>query len=218
MNSNLNHNIHIEKFVVGPLKENTYILHDQNQECIIIDPGDEEEDKIVNYLKIHNLYPKKILITHAHFDHVGALNTIYQLYKPQIYLYELDYDLYQNIDKQLALFGLPTIILPPLKPFDRYLDQIFFFNQSFYIIHTPGHTRGSVCFFYPENQILFTGDTLLYESIGRTDLPGTQPDQIIPSIKNNLLNLDENIVIYPGHMQSSTIGHEKKYNPFFQEN
>lgn len=202
----------IDKLSVGFFLENTYILHEEN-EAIIIDPGDED-DRIIDFLESKKLNLQSILLTHGHLDHIGAVDSLYQKYQADIYLHEDDYILYQNVKRQASLLGLAEVNVPDFKPYNNDFKNFSFRGHDINIIHTPGHTMGSVCYLFSNLKWLFTGDTLFRGAIGRTDLPGGDPSKIIPSIKNNLLSLDNSIEIFPGHMETSTIGTERNHNPY----
>jgi glyoxylase-like metal-dependent hydrolase (beta-lactamase superfamily II) len=201
----------IKTLVVGPLEVNCYIIHN-DKDAICIDPGDDP-DMIMDYLTANSLSLGKILLTHAHFDHIGGVKSLYDKYKPDIYLHKGDYNLYTNASGLMPGFtDHIKIEVPKDVNFIEDNDIVSFSDKDFKVIHTPGHSRGSVCYYYDD--VLFTGDTIFRGSIGRTDLPGGDYNTIISSIKNKLCILSDNTVIYPGHMGISTIKEEKLSNPF----
>jgi glyoxylase-like metal-dependent hydrolase (beta-lactamase superfamily II) len=181
---------------------------------LLIDPGDEA-DLILPILHKHQLKVKYILSTHAHIDHVGDLHKIRASTGAQALLHEKDLDLYANLPIQAAWLGVPS---PQATNIDNLVsqgDQLRFGKLSGEVLFTPGHTPGSVCLHLPEGAgTLFAGDTLFYRSIGRTDLWGGSQQHIIRSIREKLWALDEATVVYPGHGQPTTIGDEKRFNPF----
>lgn len=185
---------------VGELEANCYIISASNSsESIIIDPGADEK-KILDNINKNNLDVKYILNTHAHPDHIGGCFFIKEKTKALILLHKDDSKMFKIISGN--------------EP-DKFLvdkDIISIGNLEFKVIHTPGHTKGSICVVL--EKIIFTGDTLFAGGIGRTDFPGGSYNEIISSIKNRLLILDDDYKIYPGHGGSSTIGYEKKYNQF----
>jgi hydroxyacylglutathione hydrolase len=205
----------LESIAVGPLQCNCYILGcEETREALLIDPGDEA-DLILPILHKHQLKVKYILSTHAHIDHVGDLHKIRASTGAQALLHEKDLDLYANLSIQAAWLGVPS---PQATKIDNLVsqgDQLRFGKLSGEVLFTPGHTPGSVCLHLPEGAgTLFAGDTLFYRSIGRTDLWGGSQQHIIRSIREKLWALDEATVVYPGHGQPTTIGHEKRFNPF----
>ena len=206
----------LETIPVGPLQCNCYILGcEQSREALLIDPG-EDADLILPVLEKHQLNVKYILTTHAHIDHVGDLEAVRSKTGAEALLHEKDLVLYQNLPIQAAWLGVAT---PPTIKIDNFIhdkDQLHFGRHRGEILFTPGHTQGSVCLYLPEQKgKLFAGDTLFKHSIGRTDLWGGSYESIIQSIHEKLLPLDDNTVVYPGHGPMTTIGEEKKHNPFF---
>lgn len=206
----------LESIAVGPLRCNCYILGcEETREALLIDPGDEAEI-ILPILRGHQLRVKYILSTHAHIDHVGDLEKMKEATGAQALLHEKDLVLYQNLPVQAAWLGVPV---PASTKIDNFLgdgDQIRFGKHSGQVLFTPGHTPGSLCLHLPGAPgILFAGDTLFYRSIGRTDLWGGSHEDIVKSIRQKLLALDEATVVYPGHGQPTTIGQERRFNPFF---
>lgn len=208
----------LERFVVGPFQCNCNVLAcEKTQEAIVLDPGDEPE-KIVAYLKRQNLKVKYLLHTHAHLDHVGGTCGVQEHSGGEACLHEGDRFLFENLPMQAALFNLPP---PPQGKIDQWIadqDMFAFGNYKLQALHTPGHTPGSMSFLLEDEagDQLFSGDTLFARSIGRTDLWGGDYQQIIRSIRNKLLPLDEKTVIHAGHGPDSTIGEEKMGNPFLQ--
>lgn len=210
----------IKTFPVGQLQCNCTILGcEDSGEAIVIDPGDEFK-KITAVLKAHSLTVKQILHTHAHFDHIGATCQLREETDGKTSLHKDDLFLYENYDKQVALFGLTA--KADLKPIDHFLchgDTICFGKgHRLDVLHTPGHTPGSLTFRLltgeKEPEVLFTGDTLFLGSIGRTDLWGGDFGQIIDSIKNKILPLPDDTLVLPGHGPQTNIGQERKMNPF----
>jgi glyoxylase-like metal-dependent hydrolase (beta-lactamase superfamily II) len=206
----------LETFPVGPLACNCTILGDEETgEAIVIDPGDEV-GRIAHRLTDLGLKLKQILVTHAHIDHVGGALKLKRLTGAPILLNELDLPLLAMMETQAAWIGSPT---PEVAPPDENLadGQIVGLERfPAKVIHTPGHTQGSVCLHFAPLKLLVAGDTLFEGSIGRTDLPGGDYDQIIDSIHSRLLALPDETRVLAGHGPSTTIGAERTGNPFLR--
>jgi glyoxylase-like metal-dependent hydrolase (beta-lactamase superfamily II) len=205
-------NMQIETIVVGPFQVNCYLVWNKGDNSgVIIDPGDEDE-LILERVKKLGIIPKAILLTHGHADHIAAVSAIKENLNVPLYVGEGDEPLLDSPTKNIsAMLGFQIKCPPP----DRKLrdgDVISFGALEFTIFSTPGHTPGSVSYF-AENG-LFCGDALFQGSIGRTDLPGGDYDQLISSIEKSILSLPDDIICYPGHGPSTTVGEEKKSNPF----
>jgi hydroxyacylglutathione hydrolase len=203
-----------ETFPVGPLQCNCTILGDEAAgEAIVIDPGDEIA-RIHNRLTVHGLKLKQILITHAHIDHVGGALKLKRLTGAPILLNEADLPLLAMMDKQAAWLGTTP---PETAPPDEGLtdgQQVGLPAYPAKVIHTPGHTQGSVCLHFAPLKTVIAGDTLFAGSVGRTDLPGGDGEQIIHSIHTRLLTLPDETRVVPGHGPMTAIGVERKSNPF----
>ena len=200
----------------GILQANTYVLIDEDtKEAAIIDCGGEFA-VIDDVLQKYGAKPKYILNTHAHFDHVMGEKEAQEKTGLPVYVHEGDKRLLEVLKQQTAFFGVGDAQPPAeIRTFDE--NTVFKLgNQEIKVIHTPGHTPGSVCFLVGE--ALISGDTLFYGSIGRTDFEGGSFSQISDSIQNKLFKLDDNITVYPGHDAQTTIGYEKKYNSPFGKN
>ena len=206
----------LETFPVGPLRCNCTILGDEvTHEAIVVDPGDNIPE-ILSRLQKHGLTLRQIVVTHAHIDHVGGALKLKRLTGAPIYLNESDLPLLEMMAAQAAWLGIQTPeTAPPDAPLtdgqlvglDRYHAQV---------LHTPGHTQGSVCLHFAPLKMLVAGDTLFAGSIGRTDLPGGNSRQIIDSIHSRLLALPDETQVLPGHGPVTTIGQERKSNPFLR--
>lgn len=207
-----------EILVVGPLQCNCSILGDEEtREAIVIDPGDEVR-QILDILAHHNLTLKYIINTHAHFDHVGNVHELREATGAQVFLHREDLPIYEAVPRQAMFFGLRA---PTITPVDSYIkdgEGVQVGKIAAQAIHTPGHTPGSISIQVPgEKETLFAGDTLFNGSIGRTDLPGGDFEAIMRSIKERLLPFDDETVVIPGHGPVTTMGWERRYNPFLRE-
>src|SRR5215472_1679188 len=201
---------------VGLLQCNCSVIADEHtHEAIVIDPGDDIDD-IVQILRKHNLQVKQIVITHAHIDHVGGAMKLRAVTGAPILLNQNDYALLKMMDVQAAWIGMKS---PGKIEIDANLqpaDTVGAGSLAGQVIHTPGHTEGSVCVYFPAEKMLIAGDTLFAGSIGRTDLPGGSFEKILRSLHEKVLALPDETVVIPGHGPSTTIGEEREGNPFLK--
>ena len=212
--------MNIAKFVFNPIQENTYILWDESLECVIVDAGNcsaGEDSRLADFIAQNGLKPVMAVNTHGHFDHLMGVNFIKQSYGAQFALSSKDEYLRKSAQQSCAMFGIAAVVDVPQIDIDLdTVEGISFGNTVLKVIKTPGHTPGGVLL-HEQSKQLFTGDTLFRESIGRTDLPGGEYGTIIRSILGNIIPLGDEVTIYPGHGEKSTIGHESLYNPFVVE-
>ncbi len=202
---------------VGVLQCNCSIFGDeQTREAIVIDPGDDIE-QIQRILDRHQLRVKAIVITHAHIDHIGGAAKLKKLTQAPVYMNENDIELSGQLEMQAAWVGTATPEKPDIDVPARDGEQLELNGHPFQILHTPGHTQGSISLFLPDENKLVAGDTLFRNSIGRTDLPGGDGRQILLSIHEKLLPLNDEVIVIPGHGGKTTIGREREHNPFLRQ-
>ena len=204
----------------NPIQENTYVLWDETNECVVIDAGNSsprEDAALDNFIAEHGLKPVLAANTHGHFDHTLGVEHLKQRYGIPFALSSKDTFLLENAATSGSIFGVKVGAMPTVE---RDLDgeqEIRFGKTTLRVLRTPGHTPGHVAFFDEGSKSLFTGDTLFRESIGRTDLPGGDYSWIMRSILDVLVPLGDEVHVYPGHGPESTSGHEVLYNPFIGE-
>lgn len=201
----------IERLEVGPFASNCYIVGDEaGGQGMIIDPGDEAA-KILAKIKKLELDIKHIILTHGHIDHAGALAEVKEATGAGVAIHTRDKAVLE--DRSLSMFlGIPYRTLPVIDRLLEDRDVVSVGGLDFIVIYTPGHTPGGICLF--GDGVLFSGDTLFRGSIGRADFPGGSYERLLESIQDNLMVLDDDIKVYPGHGPETTIGAERRGNPF----
>ncbi len=200
------------RLIVGPLQVNCFILADEKtKEAIVIDPGDDAQD-ILKIIKDKGLRVRYIVNTHAHFDHVGANKAIKAATGAELLIHEADATVLATISRQARSFGMTAEPSPLPDRLLKHGDTIVAGEVSLTVLHTPGHTPGGISLL--EQGIVFTGDALFAGSIGRTDFPGGDLRTLIRSIKTNLMTLPDDTKVFSGHGPASTIGDERRENPF----
>jgi hydroxyacylglutathione hydrolase len=209
--------LQIQSFIFSPIQENTYILYNELKECIIIDPGsyfDEEKDAMKTFIEQKQLVPKMLLNTHSHLDHVFGNKFIAETYNLTLRLHEKE---------KTVLEFAPVSGLKYNMPFDNYTGELIFIKEGDKIIlgtdeleifDTPGHSPGSIIFYCRKQHFVISGDVLFQRSIGRTDLPGGDHQTLINSITKKLMVLPDETKVYSGHGAVTTIGEERRHNPF----
>lgn len=201
----------IKKLIVGSMQTNCYVLYNHNHECVVIDPGSQGQ-KISKYIQEHDLDLQAILLTHGHFDHIGAVDYLYQKYHCPIYTHKETLDLLNQSELNLSYFEEPFVIQSPIQTVESVLH---IGNFQFIWLLLEGHCQGSSMIYYSSEDIIFSGDVLFKNSIGRFDFPTSshyETKRSMEKIKN--LNIDARIL--PGHGEETTLLYEKKHNPYLK--
>jgi glyoxylase-like metal-dependent hydrolase (beta-lactamase superfamily II) len=209
--------LQVKKFTFNPLQENTLVVYDETKECVIIDAGchyERERDELDRFIENNQLKPVRLINTHCHFDHIMGVTHCRTKYKIPFEAHINESEHVEIAILQGDFFGIPMEPVDAPDSFFKEGDRLTFGNSYLEVIEAPGHSPGGVVFYNPEAKILIAGDVLFYGSIGRTDLQGGSFEQLVENIQNKLLTLPEETVVYCGHGPETTIGFEKKNNPF----
>lgn len=211
----------IARLIFNPLQENTYVVWDETLEAVVIDAGnmsEKENATLEQFLSERGLKPVYALNTHGHFDHLMGVEFLRSRYGAKFAVSSKDKFLVESAKQNAAMFGIGGGNIVEVIDVDlEGMQSIKFGQTELQIITTPGHTPGHVVFYEPQAKVLFTGDTLFRESIGRTDLPGGDYSWIMNSILEKIIPLGDDVKVYPGHGETTDIGHESMYNPFVVE-
>jgi len=203
--------MNIETLIVGPIEVNCYVAYDENGDGVVIDPGDEAEE-ILDVIRQNDVNIKYILLTHGHFDHIGAVVKVKNETGAGVVMHSNDQFLIQQAPQQAAMFGLPAVQTFDVDQTVKEGDIVTVGTLQAKVIETPGHTPGGVCYLF--DNTLFAGDLLFFDGVGRTDLPGGSTPQLLSSIKNKVFNLPDDCRVLSGHGPATTVGREKRQNPF----
>ena len=209
--------MHIQTFVFNDLQENTYVLYDETKECVIIDPGcyeKEEQEELVNFIHAGGLQVKFLLNTHCHIDHVLGNAFVKAKYKMKLYIHPTEVAVLKSVPLYAPVYGFNQYQVSEADAYLEEGDSVKFGNQVLEVLFVPGHSPGHIAFYNRKENYVIAGDVLFYNSIGRTDLPGGNFNTLINSIHQKLFNLPDNTTVFPGHGPDTTIGFEKKTNPF----
>lgn len=209
--------IQIHAFTFNALEENTYVLYDETGACVIIDPGcydKNEKQELTSFIEANKLQVKYLLNTHCHIDHVLGNAFVKRTYEVDLYIHKADEPVLRAVQTYATSYGFVQYEPTEADHFLNEGDTVTFGNSSLEILFVPGHAPGHVAFYNKEQQFCISGDVLFHRSIGRTDLPGGNFNTLIRSIQTKLFPLGDQVMVYPGHGESTTIGEEKKYNPF----
>lgn len=211
--------IQIRHFVFSAFSENTYILNDETKEAVIIDPGcnsPEEQKRLTDFIAKEELKVVKLLNTHCHLDHVFGNQFVKDTYGVELYIHKLDLANLQNGPSVALFYGVQPFVPSQADVFIDEGDTITFGNSVLEIIFVPGHAPGHIAFVHREQKFTISGDVLFYEGIGRYDFPNSSYNDLMHSIREKMFKLGDDFEVYSGHGPKTTIGHEKKHNPFLQ--
>ena len=211
--------ITIQSFTFNPFQENTYVAYDETLECIIVDPGcyDAKDNAVLSkFIEENKLKPVALVNTHCHLDHLFGNKFVSDTYQLEPIMHEADLPLLEYAPLTAIQYDLQLDELPEVGKFVEEGDVIHFGNSSFEVLFTPGHAPGHICLLNRDEKIILSADVLFHLSIGRTDLPLGDHATLLKSIKEKLLVLEEDVVVYPGHGPNTSIGFEKKNNLFLQ--
>ena len=209
--------ITVQSFTFSPVYENTYVLYNDSGDALIIDPGcyfEEERQKLQNFINVKELQVVQLINTHCHLDHIFGNKWVSETYNLELFIHP--------DEEQVLAFGPQSGVMWGL-PFEHYSGKLHFLNEhdvvtlgkdELKVLLAPGHSPGSICFYCEKQNFVIGGDVLFRDSIGRTDLPGGNHNTLLNSIREKLFILPDNVIVYPGHGVPTTIGYEKKHNPY----
>lgn len=208
----------IDRLILGEFQTNCYVVRrdESATDCLVVDAGLDAGD-LIRFLQQHELHPVAVVLTHGHADHIVGLAALRQFF-PEVttYIHTLDADMLADPEANLSAFAGLAFTAEPADILLEEGDTVEQAGVVLEVLHTPGHTRGGICLYAPSENTIFVGDTLFADSVGRTDFPGGDMEQLIQSIRSKLLTLPEATAVYPGHGMRTTIGREKRANPFLQ--
>lgn len=213
--------LNLQCFEVNMIQENCYVVWDETREAVMIDCGafyPEERQALKNFVHDKGLTLKRLLNTHAHFDHIFGAQFVYDEWGVAIEICKAERDTYEQSVRQMQQFmhrSLP-LTLPPVAATFSDGDELPFGQCALQVIATPGHTPGGVCFYAEPQHLLFSGDSLFHGAIGRCDLPGGDEPTLITALQQRVLTLPDEVVVYPGHGEPTTVGEERLRNPYLQ--
>jgi len=204
----------------NPFQENTYIVHDETGECVIVDPGcwdKREQEELGSFIEKHGLKPVRLLNTHCHIDHIFGNGFVAETWKLPLEIHRDEVPLLEWAPETAAYFGVPQFKGSPAPGrFIEANEEIRFGESVLKALFTPGHSPASLSFFCESGRFLLSGDVLFWQSIGRTDLPGGDYATLMNSINHVLMPLGDDVTVYPGHGPATSIGYERDYNPFLK--
>lgn len=211
--------LHLRSFTFNPFQQNTYVVYDDEGEAFFFDAGNStssENAELLGFIEEKKLAPRRLLLTHAHIDHVMGNKFIHEQFGllPEVHKDELFF--LENLGATAAMYGVSCEASPDPAAYLEDGQVLMLGKYKFECILAPGHSPGSICFYNEHNNVLIGGDVLFDGSIGRTDLPGGNHEQLLKSIRERLFVLPDNVKVYCGHGPATTIGKEKRYNPFLQ--
>jgi len=212
--------LQIKTFEFSPIQENTYVLYNEQKECVVIDPGcysDDEKTELSDFIEKMGLTPKMLLNTHCHLDHVFGNRYVAEKFGLTLHIHRNEEYVLEFAPKSGLLYNLPFDNYTGERSYLSEGDIVKLANDELLVIEAPGHSPGHICFYCAAQHFIISGDVLFKGSIGRTDLPGGNHQVLLQNIREKLFTLPPETVVYSGHGPETNIGQEKKYNPFFNE-
>ncbi|MBT8189831.1 MAG: MBL fold metallo-hydrolase [Bacteroidia bacterium] len=209
--------MYIKTFTFNDFQENTFILYDDTKECIIVDPGcnaPTERNALIRFIEENELKPVRLVNTHCHIDHVLGNAFVAKTYDLKLESHQGEKIVLDNMVMMANMYGIPYDRSPDIEVFPDEGQELTFGKTRLKILYTPGHSPASISFFHEASKQLIAGDVLFQRSIGRTDLPGGDFNTLINSIKSKYYPLGDDVVVYPGHGPTTTVGEERRMNPF----